>query len=229
LAPAIAERLAQDGARVIGTATTAEGAARISANLAARGGRGVVLDVVNPGSIEAVLEDIAAREGAVGILCNNAGITRDTLLLRMKEEDWDAVLDTNLASVYRMSRAVLRGMMKARKGRIVSITSVVGLTGNPGQANYAAAKAGIIGFTKSLAREVGSRGITANAVAPGFIDTDMTRALTEAQRAALNAQIPLGRLGQPADIAGVVAFLCSPDGAYITGETLHVNGGMYMP
>ena len=226
---AIAERLARDGARVIGTATTAEGAARISASLAASGGRGLVLDVVKPDSIDAVLEDIEAKEGAVGILCNNAGITRDTLLLRMKEEDWDAVLDTNLASVFRLSKAVLRGMMKARKGRIVSITSIVGLTGNPGQANYAAAKAGILGFTKSLAREVGSRGITVNAVAPGFIDTDMTRALAEAQRAALNTQIPLGRLGQAADIAAAVAFLCSPDGAYITGETLHVNGGMYMP
>ena len=226
---AIAERLARDGARVIGTATTAEGAARISANLAPSGGRGVVLDVVKQDLIEAVIEDIEAKEGAVGILCNNAGITRDTLLLRMKEEDWDAVLDTNLASVFKLSKAVLRGMMKARKGRIVSITSIVGLTGNPGQANYAAAKAGILGFTKSLAREVGSRGITVNAVAPGFIDTDMTRALAEAQRAALNTQIPLGRLGQPADIAAAVAFLCSPDGAYITGETLHVNGGMYMP
>jgi 3-oxoacyl-[acyl-carrier protein] reductase len=226
---AIAERLARDGARVIGTATTAEGAARIGANLAPSGGRGLVLDVVKPDSIEAVIEDIEAKEGAVGILCNNAGITRDALLLRMKEEDWDAVLDTNLASVFKLSKAVLRGMMKARKGRIVSITSIVGLTGNPGQANYAAAKAGILGFTKSLAREVGSRGITVNAVAPGFIDTDMTRALAEAQRAALNTQIPLGRLGQPADIAAAVAFLCSPDGAYITGETLHVNGGMYMP
>jgi 3-oxoacyl-[acyl-carrier protein] reductase len=226
---AIAERLAHDGARVIGTATTQDGAARISANLGPHGGRGVVLDVVKPDSIEAALEDIEAQEGAVGILCNNAGITRDTLLLRMKEEDWSAVLDTNLASVFRLSKAVLRGMMKARKGRIVSITSVVGLTGNPGQANYAAAKAGILGFTKSLAREVGSRGITVNAIAPGFIDTDMTRALAEAQRTALNAQIPLGRLGQPSDIAAAVAFLCSPDGAYITGETLHVNGGMYMP
>ena len=226
---AIADRLSRDGARVVGTATTAEGAARISENLAARGGRGAVLDVVKPESIESLLADIEAREGAVGILCNNAGITRDTLLLRMKEEDWDAVLDTNLASVFRLSKAVLRGMMKARKGRIVSITSVVGLTGNPGQTNYAAAKAGIIGFTKSLAREVGSRGITVNAVAPGFIDTDMTRALAEAQRASLNAQIPLGRLGSPADIAAAVAFLCSPDGAYVTGETLHVNGGMYMP
>ena len=226
---AIADRLSRDGARVIGTATTPEGAARISASLAASGGRGAVLDVVKPESIEALLAEIEAKEGAVGILCNNAGITRDTLLLRMKEEDWDAVIDTNLASVFRLSKAVLRGMMKARKGRIVSITSVVGLTGNPGQANYAAAKAGIIGFTKSLAREVGSRGITVNAVAPGFIDTDMTRALAEAQRASLNAQIPLGRLGQPADIAAAVAFLCSPDGAYVTGETLHVNGGMYMP
>jgi 3-oxoacyl-[acyl-carrier protein] reductase len=226
---AIAERLARDGARVIGTATTAEGADRISATLAAYGGRGAVLNVVSQESIDAVLKAVEAKEGAVGILCNNAGITRDTLLLRMKQEDWDAVLDTNLASVFRLSKAVLRGMMKARKGRIVSITSIVGLTGNPGQANYAAAKAGILGFTKSLAREVGSRGITVNAIAPGFIDTDMTRALAETQRAALNTQIPLGRLGQPADIAAAVAFLCSPDAAYITGETLNVNGGMYMP
>ncbi|MGC1522087.1 MAG: 3-oxoacyl-ACP reductase FabG [Steroidobacteraceae bacterium] len=226
---AIADRLSRDGARVIGTATTPEGAARIGDSLAARGGRGVVLDVVKPDSVRAVLEDIEAKDGAIGILCNNAGITRDTLLLRMKEEDWGAVIDTNLASVFRLSKAVLRGMMKARQGRIVSITSVVGLTGNPGQANYAAAKAGILGFTKSLAREVGSRGITVNAIAPGFIDTDMTRALAEAQRASLNAQIPLGRLGQPADIAAAVAFLCSADAAYITGETLHVNGGMYMP
>jgi len=226
---AIAERLAHDGARVIGTATTAQGAARIGEALAARGGRGAVLDVVKQDSIEALIQDIEAQEGAVGILCNNAGIARDTLLLRMKEEDWDAVLQTNLASVFRLSKAVLRGMMKARAGRIVSIASIVGLTGNPGQANYAAAKAGIIGFTKSLAREIGSRGITVNSIAPGFIDTDMTRALSEAQRAALNSQIPLGRLGQPADIAAAVAFLCSADGAYITGETLHVNGGMYMP
>jgi 3-oxoacyl-[acyl-carrier protein] reductase len=226
---AVAARLAGDGARVIGTATTADGAARISAALGVHGGRGALLDVVEPASIEALLEDIESREGSVAILCNNAGITRDTLLLRMKEADWDAVLDTNLASVFRMSKAVLRGMMKARQGRIVSITSVVGLTGNAGQANYAAAKAGIIGFTKSLAREVGSRGVTVNAVAPGFIDTDMTRALPEAQRTQLNAQIPLGRLGRPEDIAAAVAYLCSADGAYITGETLHVNGGMYMP
>ncbi|HEY5264671.1 MAG TPA: 3-oxoacyl-ACP reductase FabG [Steroidobacteraceae bacterium] len=226
---AIAERLAHDGARVIGTATTAQGAARIGEALAVHGGRGTVLDVLKQDSIEALIQDIEAQEGAVGILCNNAGIARDTLLLRMKEEDWDAVLQTNLASVFRLSKAVLRGMMKARAGRIVSIASIVGLTGNPGQANYAAAKAGIIGFTKSLAREIGSRGITVNSIAPGFIDTDMTRALSEAQRAALNSQIPLGRLGQPADIAAAVAFLCSADGAYITGETLHVNGGMYMP
>ncbi len=226
---AIAERLAQDGARVIGTATTAQGAARISEQLAGRGGRGAVLDVVKPESVAELFADIDSKEGAVSILCNNAGITRDTLLLRMKEEDWDAVLDANLASVFRLSKAVLRGMMKARKGRIVSITSVVGVTGNPGQANYAAAKAGIIGFTKSLAREVGSRGITVNAIAPGFIDTDMTRALADTQREQLNAQIPLGRLGQPADVAAAVAFLCSPHAAYITGETLHVNGGMYMP
>jgi 3-oxoacyl-[acyl-carrier protein] reductase len=226
---AIADRLSTGGARVIGTATTPEGAARIGEILAARGGRGAVLDVAAMDSIDALIKDIEGNEGAVSILCNNAGITRDALLMRMKQEDWDAVLQTNLASVFRLSKAVLRGMMKARKGRIISITSVVGLTGNPGQANYAAAKAGILGFTKSLAREVGSRGITVNAIAPGFIDTDMTRSLTEAQRAALNGQIPLGRLGQPADIAGAVAFLCSADGAYITGETLHVNGGMYMP
>jgi 3-oxoacyl-[acyl-carrier protein] reductase len=226
---AIADRLSADGAKVVGTATTPQGAARISENLAARGGRGAVLDVMSQESIDALIEDIEAKEGAIGILCNNAGITRDTLLLRMKQDDWDAVMQTDLASVFRLSKAVLRGMMKARKGRIISISSVVGLTGNPGQANYAAAKAGIIGFTKSLAKEVGSRGITVNSIAPGFIDTDMTRALNEAQRAALNAQIPLGRLGQPSDIAAAVAFLCSADGAYITGETLHVNGGMYMP
>src|SRR3984893_4584472 len=226
---AIADRLANDGAPVIGTATTAEGAARITESLSARGGRGVVLDVTSQESIDAAIADIDAKEGAIGILCNNAGITRDMLLLRMKQDDWDAVLQTNLASVFRLSKAVLRGMMKARKGRIISIASVVGLTGNPGQANYAAAKAGIIGFTKSLAREIGSRGITANTIAPGFIDTDMTRALNESQRESLNAQIPLARLGLPTDIAAAVAFLASSDAAYITGETLHVNGGMYMP
>jgi len=192
-------------------------------------GRGVVLDVTSQESVDAVVADIEAKEGAIGILCNNAGITRDMLLLRMKQMDWDLVMQTNLASVFRLSKAVLRGMMKARKGRIISIASIVGLTGNPGQANYAAAKAGMIGFTKSLAREVGSRGITANVVAPGFIDTDMTRALNPAQRETLNAQIPLARLGQPSDIAAAVAFLASADAAYISGETLHVNGGMYMP
>ena len=225
---AIADRLANDGARVIGTATTADGAARIAESLRARGGRGVVLDVTSQESIDAVIADIDAKEGAIGILCNNAGITRDMLLLRMKQDDWDAVLQTNLASVFRLSKAVLRGMMKARKGRIISIASIVGLTGNPGQANYAAAKAGMIGFTKSLAREVGSRGITANVVAPGFIDTDMTRALNETQRETLNGQIPLARLGLPSDVAAAVAFLASADASYITGETLHVNGGMYM-
>jgi 3-oxoacyl-[acyl-carrier protein] reductase len=225
---AIAARLAHDGARVIGTATTPEGAARISAALSAQGGRGAVLDVTSQPSIDALIADIDAREGAIGILCNNAGITRDTLLLRMKADDWHAVLETNLASVFRLSKAVLRGMMKARGGRIISIASVVGLTGNPGQANYAAAKAGMIGFSKSLAREVGSRSITVNVVAPGFIDTDMTSGLTAAQKESLQAQIPLSRLGLPADIAAAVAFLASPDAGYITGETLHVNGGMHM-
>ena len=225
---AIAERLSRDGARVIGTATTAEGAGRISEALGTGGGRGAVLDVVSQASIDALIADIESKEGPIGILCNNAGITRDTLLLRMKQDDWDAVLDTNLASVFKLSKAVLRGMMKARKGRIISIASIVGLTGNPGQGNYAAAKAGMIGFTKSLAREVGSRNITANVIAPGFIDTDMTRALNEEQRSGLSAQIPLGRLGLPADIAAAVAFLASAEASYITGETLHVNGGMYM-
>jgi 3-oxoacyl-[acyl-carrier protein] reductase len=226
---AIAARLAADGARVIGTATTPEGAARVGTALAAAGGRGAQLDVTSQASLDALLAEIEIQEGPLSILCNNAGITRDTLLLRMKQEDWDAVIATNLASVFRLSKAVLRAMMKARKGRIISIASVVGLTGNAGQANYAAAKAGIIGFTKSLAREVGSRGITANVVAPGFIDTDMTRALAAEQRAALLTQIPLARLGNPDDIAAAVAFLASPEAAYITGETLHVNGGMYMP
>jgi 3-oxoacyl-[acyl-carrier protein] reductase len=225
---AIAQQLAEAGATVIGTATTAEGAARISESLSAVGGRGVVLDVSNGESIDAVLADIESREGTISILCNNAGITRDMLLLRMKQEDWDSVLNTNLASVFRLSKGVLRGMMKARAGRIISIASIVGLTGNPGQANYAAAKAGIIGFSKSLAREVGSRGITVNVVAPGFIDTDMTRALSAEQRAGLSAQIPLGRLGDPRDVAAAVAFLASPAASYISGETLHVNGGMFM-
>jgi 3-oxoacyl-[acyl-carrier protein] reductase len=226
---AIAARLAADGARVIGSATTAEGAARIDAALAAHGGRGTVLDVSRQDSVDAVIADVESREGAIGILCNNAGITRDMLLLRMKPEDWTAVIETNLASVYRLSKAVLRGMMKARAGRIISIASVVGLTGNAGQSNYAAAKAGMVGFTKSLAREIGSRNITANVVAPGFIDTDMTRALDEPQRARLAEQVPLGRFGTADDVAAAVAFLASPQASYITGETLHVNGGMYMP
>jgi 3-oxoacyl-[acyl-carrier protein] reductase len=226
---AIAARLARDGAKVIGTATTAEGAARIGEALSGHGGRGAVLEVTSQESIDALLADIEGKEGAVGILCNNAGITRDTLLLRMKQDDWDAVLQTNLGSVFRLSKAVLRGMMKARKGRIINIASVVGLIGNAGQANYAAAKAGILGFTKSLAREVGSRGITVNVIAPGFIDTDMTRSLSEAQRETLNGQIPLARLGSPEDIASAVAFLASAEASYITGETLNVNGGMHMP
>jgi 3-oxoacyl-[acyl-carrier protein] reductase len=225
---AIAERFARDGATVIGTATTEAGAERIGATLAAHGGRGALLDVASQASIDALISAIEAKEGAISILCNNAGITRDMLLLRMKSDDWDAVINTNLASVFRLSKAVLRGMMKARKGRIINISSVVAATGNPGQANYSAAKAGMLGFTKSLAREIGSRGITVNAIAPGFIDTDMTRGLDEAQRAALATQIPLGRLGQPADIAAAAAFLAGAEAAYITGETLHVNGGMYM-
>lgn len=225
---AIAARLAADGARVIGTATTPEGAARVSEALKAQDGRGAILEVTSQESIDALMADIESKEGPISILCNNAGVTRDMLLVRMKQEDWDSVIETNLASVFRLSKAVLRGMMKARKGRIISIASIVGLTGNPGQANYAAAKAGMIAFTKSLAREVGSRNITANIIAPGFIDTDMTRALNEAQRAGLSSQIPLGRLGRPDDIAAAAAFLASEQAGYITGETLHVNGGMYM-
>jgi 3-oxoacyl-[acyl-carrier protein] reductase len=228
---AILFSLAGAGARVVGTATTEEGAAGITAALAAAGlqGRGLVLDVASAESVEAAVADIEANEGAVGILVNNAGITRDQLLLRMKPAEWDVVVSTNLSSVFRLSKAVLRGMMKARTGRIISIASVVGLTGNPGQANYAAAKAGIIGFTKSLAREIASRNFTCNVVAPGFIETDMTRALPEAQRTALLQQIPLGRLGATDDIANAVLYLASPAAAYVTGETLSVNGGMYMP
>jgi 3-oxoacyl-[acyl-carrier protein] reductase len=201
----------------------------MGARLAAHGGHGRALDVTDSAAVEALIEAIAKEFGAVSILVNNAGITRDNLLMRMKDEDWQAILDTNLTSVFRTSKAVLRGMMKARKGRIVNIASVVGVTGNPGQTNYAAAKAGIIAFSKSMAKEIGSRGITVNVVAPGFIDTDMTKALPEAQRAALLEQIALGQLGQPADIANAVAFLAGPGAGYITGETLHVNGGMYMP
>jgi 3-oxoacyl-[acyl-carrier protein] reductase len=225
---AIADELASMGATVIGTATSAGGATAIAERLAAQGGHGRELNVIDGAAVQTLIDGIATEFGAVSILVNNAGITRDQLLLRMKDEDWQDVIDTNLSSVYRTSKAVLRGMMKARKGRIISIASVIGLTGNPGQANYAAAKAGIIAFSKSLAREIGTRGITVNVVAPGFIDTDMTRALPEEARQALLGQIALGRLGQVADIAGAVAFLASPAAAYITGETLHVNGGMYM-
>ena len=228
---AIALALAGAGARVIGTATSAEGAARFTESLASHGynGQGAQLDAANPASIDALMAQLEQAGQLPSILVNNAAITRDMLLARMKPEDWDAVIATNLTAVYRLCRACVRNMMKERRGRIVNLTSVVGLTGNPGQANYAAAKAGILGFTKSLARELGSRGITVNAVAPGFIDTDMTRALSEEQRAALLRQIPLGRLGTPAEVAAAVLFLVSPQSAYITGETLHVNGGMYMP
>ena len=226
---AIADELAAMGATVIGTATSEGGAAAIGERLAVHGGHGRVLDVTDGAAVEAVIDSIAKEFGAISILVNNAGITRDQLLMRMKEEDWQAVINTNLTSVYRTSKAVMRGMMKARKGRIISIASVIGLTGNPGQANYAAAKAGIIAFSKSLAREIGTRGITVNVVAPGFIDTDMTRALPEETKQGLLGQIALGRLGEVADIANAVGFLASPAASYITGETLHVNGGMYMP
>ncbi|SHE99703.1 3-oxoacyl-ACP reductase FabG [Thermomonas hydrothermalis] len=226
---AIADLLAARGATVIGTATSEAGAQAIGARLAAAGGHGRRLDVTEPGAIEALVDAIATEFGPVSILVNNAGITRDNLLMRMKDEDWQAILDTNLTSVYRACKAVLRGMMKARKGRIVNIASVIGVTGNAGQANYAAAKAGIIGFSKSLAKEIGSRGITVNVVAPGFIATDMTAQLPEAAREAMLGQIALGRLGTPEDIARAVAFLVGPEASYITGETLHVNGGMYMP
>ena len=226
----IAEALAHQGAVVVGTATSEQGASAIGAALAARGlkGRGAVLDVGSEASVETLLADIGAREGAPAILVNNAGITRDNLLMRMKAEEWDAVLSTNLSSLYRLCKACLRGMTKARYGRIVNIGSVVGQSGNPGQTNYAAAKAGMIGFTKSLAREIASRNITVNVIAPGFIETDMTRALDESQVAALRESIPLARLGSAADIAAAVVFLVSDAGAYITGETLNVNGGLFM-
>ena len=227
---AIARELGRRGATVIGTATTEAGAEAITRDLRERGlqGRGLRLDVTDPASVDATLKAVTQEFGPPGILVNNAGVTRDNLLLRMKEEEWTAILDTDLSSVYRLSKAVLRGMMKAQRGRIINITSVVGVTGSAGQANYAAAKAGVIGFTKSLAREVGSRNITVNAVAPGLIDTDMTRALPDAQRRAVIETIPLQRPGEPQDVAAAVAFLASPEAAYITGETLHVNGGMYM-
>ena len=227
---AIAQALAADGATVIGTATTAEGAATIGARLREAGqkGDGIQLDVTDAAATDAALVAIEARHGAITILVNNAGVTRDNLLLRMKDDDWDAIMATNLKPVFRLSKAVLRGMMKARRGRIIQIGSVVGTSGNAGQANYAAAKAAVVGFTKSLAQEVGSRNITVNCVAPGFIDTDMTRALSAAQRDALLARIPLGKLGTPADVADAVAFLAGPRAGYITGITLHVNGGMLM-
>jgi 3-oxoacyl-[acyl-carrier protein] reductase len=225
---AIADELAAQGATVIGTATSEAGAQAIGQRLAAHGGEGRVLDVTDGTAVEVLIESIVKVHAGLSILVNNAGITRDQLLMRLKDEDWQAILDTNLTSVYRTSKAVMRTMMKARRGRIINIGSVVGVTGNPGQTNYAAAKAGIIAFSKSLAREVGSRGITVNVVAPGFIDTDMTRALTEDQRKSLEGTIALGRLGDASDIAHAVAFLASPAASYITGETLHVNGGMYM-
>ncbi|UOD49590.1 3-oxoacyl-ACP reductase FabG [Orrella daihaiensis] len=224
---AIAHELASRGARVIGTATSDGGAQGISEALAEFAGRGIVLDVNEPQRIAAVVDELA-KEGGPHILVNNAGITRDTLAMRMKDEDWDAVLQTNLTSVFQLCRAVIKPMMKARSGRIINVTSVVGSSGNAGQANYAAAKAGVAGMTRALARELGSRNITVNCVAPGFIETDMTRALSAEQTSGLLGQIPLGRLGAPADIAFAVAFLASDQAEYITGTTLHVNGGMYM-
>ena len=226
---AIALQLAAQGVKVIGTATTDTGAQAITEALAAHAGcRGICLNVNDGPAVEAAVEAIVKEHGALHVLVNNAGITRDMLSMRMKDEDWDAVIDTNLKAVFRTSRAVTKPMMKQRYGRIINITSVVGASGNPGQANYAAAKAGVAGMTRSLARELGSRGVTVNCVAPGFIETDMTKKLSEQQTSALMAQIPLGRLGQAADIAHAVAFLASPQAAYITGTELHVNGGMFM-
>jgi 3-oxoacyl-[acyl-carrier protein] reductase len=227
---AIALELGRLGATVIGTATSEAGADGVTEALAAAGaaGRGAVLDVGDAAASEALIDAIGKAEGPIAILVNNAGITRDNLAMRMKDDEWSSVIDTNLSAVFRLSRAVMRPMMKARWGRIVNVTSVVGASGNPGQANYAAAKAGVAGMTRALARELGSRAITVNCVAPGFIDTDMTRALDASQTAALLQQIPLGRLGDPSDIAAAVGFLCLPAAGYVTGSTLHVNGGMYM-
>ncbi len=226
---AIAEQLAARGATVIGTATTESGADNISAYLSPLGGKGMCLNVTDTDSVSSVIKAITEQFSAVSILVNNAGITKDTLLMMMKEDKWQDVIDTNLTSIYRVSKACLRSMMKAKTGRIINIASVVGLTGNPGQTNYSAAKAGMLGFTKSLAREIGSRNITVNCVAPGFIDTDMTRELPDDQREALINQIPLNRLGDAQDIASAVCFLAGKEAAYITGETINVNGGMYMP
>ena len=225
---AIATALANQGATVIGTATSDSGAEAISAYLGAFGGRGLALNVTDKDSVDSVLKDITAAEGGIDILINNAGITRDNLLLRMKDDEWQDIIDTNLTSIFTLSKAVLRGMMKKRCGRIVNVGSVVGSAGNAGQANYAAAKAGVIGFSKSMAREVASRGITVNVVAPGFIDTDMTKSLSDDQKEAIFKDIPANRLGSPDEIASTVAFLVSDGAAYITGETIHVNGGMYM-
>ncbi len=227
---AIAAQLGAQGATVVGTATSEGGAAAISDALKEAGinGEGVVLNVADGDSVEAVLKHVTDTYGAITVLVNNAGITRDNLMMRMKEEEWDDIMSTNLKSVYRLSKGVLRGMMKARNGRIINITSVVGVSGNAGQANYAAAKAGVIGFTKSLAQEIASRGVTVNAVAPGFINTDMTKALNEEQVSKMTANIPAARLGEPEDIAASVVFLASDESSYITGSTLHVNGGMYM-
>jgi 3-oxoacyl-[acyl-carrier protein] reductase len=225
----IAHELAQLGYLVIGTATSDDGAAKITQALSAHPGcRGANLNVNDGAAVEALIDQITKDHGALHVLVNNAGITRDTLAMRMKDDDWDAVIDTNLKAVFRVSRAVIRPMMKQRYGRIINITSVVGASGNPGQANYAAAKAGVAGMTRALAREIGSRNITVNCVAPGFIDTDMTRALSEEQQNALKANIPLARLGSPEDVAQAVAFLASPAAGYITGNTLHVNGGLYL-
>lgn len=227
---AIALELGRLGAIVIGTATTAEGAGNISGYLEAAGvkGEGAILEVREQAQVDALIAQLEKTYGATTILVNNAGITRDNLAMRMKDEEWDAVLDTNLKAVFRLSKAVMRGMMKARQGRIINVTSVVGHAGNPGQANYCAAKAGVAGMTRSLARELGSRNITVNCVAPGLIDTDMTRTLDDKQRESLVASIPLGRLGLPEDVAAAVAFLASPGAAYVTGTTIHVNGGMYL-
>jgi len=225
---AIALELAQRGLKVIGTGTTDDGAAKITAALGPHGGRGCVLNVNDSAAIDGLIDEIVKVYGELHVLVNNAGITRDMLAMRLKDADWDAVIDTNLKAVFRLSRAVIRPMMKQRYGRIISITSVVGASGNAGQANYAAAKAGVAGMTRALARELGSRTITVNCVAPGFIETDMTASLPEAQQQALLAQIPLGHLGKPADIAHAVAYLASPQAAYVTGQELHVNGGMHM-